>query len=204
MYRILLALVMATCRVHRTGSEHVATLRARGDRWVYSAWHNNTAMAVWAERAQGVAMMASASADGELIARGIAAFGNQPVRGSTSAQGSKAARDMIRALRNGRIAALTPDGPRGPKYRMQPGALWIAALSGCPLVPYHIEADRQWVARSWDAHKLAKPFSNVHITIGAPYYVDREQLREHQEDMLAEFQARMMENTLRCERLAGR
>ena len=93
--------------------------------------------------------------------------------------------------------------PTDPRATQQLISSQILALSGCPLVPYHIEADRQWVARSWDAHKLAKPFSSVYITIGAPYYVDREQLREHEQDMLAEFQARMMENTAHCERLAG-
>ena len=149
-------------------------------------------------------MMASASDDGELIARAIAALGNLPVRGSSSTEGSNAARVMIRALRSGHNAALTPDGPRGPKYVLQPGALWIAALSGCPLVPYHIEATRQWEFRSWDRHKIPKPFSTVYVCIGEPRWVDKKKLQRDLESELAAIQARMMANTLHCLSLVGR
>jgi lysophospholipid acyltransferase (LPLAT)-like uncharacterized protein len=195
--------IMITCRVRRIGEENIETLKTQGQPWIYAAWHNNTASAVWAERGQGVAMMASASEDGELIARGIAAFGNEPIRGSSSASGDKAVRDMVRALRAGRLAAVTPDGPRGPKYQLQPGALWIAALSACPLVPYHIEGSRQWVLKkSWDQHKIPKPFSTVYVSIGEPFFVNKKQLRSGIETMVNEFERRMMENVARCNQLA--
>ncbi len=195
--------VMITCRVQRIGEENIEKLKTQGQPWIYAAWHDNTAAAVWAERGQGVAMMASASEDGELIARGIAAFGNEPIRGSSSAAGDKAVRDMVRALRAGRLAAVTPDGPRGPKYQLQPGALWIAGLSACPLVPYHIEASRQWVLKkSWDQHKIPKPFSTVYVSIGEPFFVERKQLRSKFEAMINEFEQRMMENVARCNQLA--
>ncbi len=197
-------LIMGSCRIRWIGRENLAQLRAEQRNWIYSAWHNNTATSVWTERRRGIAMMASASADGELIARAIAALGNVPVRGSSSTEGSKAARVMIRALRSGRNAALTPDGPRGPKYVLQPGALWIAAMSGCPLVPYHIEATRQWEFNSWDAHKIPKPFSTVYVCIGTPYTVDKERLKRDTREMVDEFQQSMMANTRHCLALAER
>lgn len=195
---------MVTCRIKRLGEHHADDLRLQGRRWIYASWHNNTATAVWAERNQGMAMMASASTDGDLIARAIAAFGNIPVRGSSSNAGSKAARDMVRALRNGRTGALTPDGPKGPKYRLQAGAIWISALSGCPLLPYHIEATRQWVfASSWDNHKIPKPFSTVYVCIGEPYHVSRTALKENPEAVRKEFEVRMIKNMDHCIALAG-
>lgn len=194
---------MVTCRVRRVGEENIQRLKTKGQPWIYASWHDNTASAVWAERGQQVAMMASASEDGELIARGIAAFGNVPIRGSSSAAGDKAIRDMVRALRGGRLAAVTPDGPRGPKHQLQPGALWIAGLSACPLVPYHIESSRQWVlAKSWDQHKIPKPFATVYICIGEPFFVDKKQLRSGVKSMVEEFEQRMMENVARCKQLA--
>ncbi len=202
-YKWLMQTVMATCRVRRVGEEHLDPLKSQGQPWIYVAWHNNTAAGVWAERGQGIAMMASASDDGELIARGIAAFGNMPIRGSTSAAGDKAVRDMVRALRAGHLASVTPDGPRGPKYQLHPGALWIAVLSGCPLVPYHIEASRQWVLeKSWDQHKIPKPFSTVYIAVGAPFFVDKAQMRSDSGAITDVFSRRMMENVARCQQLA--
>ncbi len=195
--------IMITCRKRRIGGENIEKLRKQGKPWIYAAWHDNTAAAVWAERGQGVAMMASASEDGELIARGIAAFGNEPIRGSSSAAGDSAVRAMVRALRAGRLAAVTPDGPRGPRYQLHPGSLWIAGLSTCPLVPYHIEASRQWVLKkSWDRHKIPKPFATVYISIGEPFVVDKAQLRCGIEAMIKDFEQRMMENVARCKQLA--
>jgi lysophospholipid acyltransferase (LPLAT)-like uncharacterized protein len=150
-----------------------------------------------------MAMMASESRDGELIARAIEQFGNVPVRGSSSFRGGQAARDMARAIRSGVSGAMTPDGPRGPAYRCQSGALWIAALCGCPLVPYELEARRQWRVRSWDRHKIPKPFTVIHECIGEPFFVSREQLKEAEAEIREAFQARMLDNTRACLRAAG-
>ena len=203
-FKALIYAIMLTCRVKRIGSHHVETLKAQGRQWIYSAWHNNTATAVWMERNQGLAMMASDSSDGELIAGAISALGNLPIRGSSSAAGDRAVRDMVRALRNGRSSALTPDGPRGPKYRLQPGVLWIAALSGCALLPYHIEADRQWeFSKSWDGHKIPKPFSTVYVCIGEPFEVSRAAMKSESEHLRDEFEKRMLDNAEHCSRMAG-
>jgi len=204
VFKVLIYSIMLTCRVKRVGDHHVETIKAQGRQWIYSAWHNNTATAVWMERNQGLAMMASDSADGELIARAIAALGNLPIRGSSSVAGQRAVRDMVRALRNGHSAALTPDGPRGPRYRLQPGALWIAALSGSALVPYHIEANRQWVlSKSWDGHKIPKPFSIVYVCIGEPYEASKASVKTELEHLREEFEQRMLENAAHCSKLAG-
>jgi lysophospholipid acyltransferase (LPLAT)-like uncharacterized protein len=110
---------------------------------------------------------------------------------------------LVRALRRSQLAAVTPDGPRGPKHRLQPGVLWIAGLAECPLVPYHIEGSRQWVLKkSWDQHKIPKPFSTVYVCIGEPFFVDKNELRSGLESMVKEFEQHMMENVARCRQLA--
>jgi len=198
-YKWSMLALMGTCRIRSSGSEPAG---ATGGSWLLCAWHNNTAMTVCRMRGQGIAMMASDSRDGELIARAIERLGNLAIRGSSSARGPEAARDMVRAIRAGRNGAVTPDGPRGPAYRVQPGAAWIAALTGCPLIPYEIEAERQWRVRSWDRHKLPKPFTTIHERWGEPVRVDRGALA-HTERVLEEIQTRMLENTRACLREAG-
>lgn len=203
LFKWSIVALMRTCTVRSVGAERLQALREAGRPWVYCGWHNNVTMAVCRLRDHRLAMMTSASRDGELITRAIEKFGNVAVRGSTSSQGSQAARGMTRVLRYGRNGALTPDGPRGPAYRCQSGAIWIAALSGCPLVPYHLEAERQWRLRSWDRHKIPKAFTTIHEHVGEPMYVSRGELDNGAGEVLAAFQARMLANTRACLRAAG-
>jgi len=201
LFKWVMIPLMGTCRVTTHGAAQVRELERRGRPWLYCTWHNNTAMTVCRLRNRGMAMMASASRDGELIARAIELLGNRPVRGSSSFRGNQAARDMARAIRGGAPGAMTPDGPRGPAYQCQGGALWIAALTGCPLVPYELDASRRWRLRSWDRHKIPKPFSRIYEYIGEPFYVVRDDLAGT--EALQELQRRMLENTRSCRRAAG-
>jgi lysophospholipid acyltransferase (LPLAT)-like uncharacterized protein len=204
LYRLLIGMLMSTCKVRFTGRESIEKLAADGKSWIFGSWHENTAVSVYTERNTGCAMMASDSKDGAIIARGIELCGNIPVRGSSSKGGSKAAKAMVRLLRKGHSAAITPDGPRGPRHELQTGILMISAMSGCPIVPYHFVADRQWVLTSWDRHRLPKPFSTVWISIGKPYAVDRKRLAEEPEAVRLEVTELMMANVDNAERLASR
>jgi hypothetical protein len=203
LYALLARAVLASCRVVRLGREGVDRLEREGRTWIYTAWHENTGASVALERGRRLAMMASDSRDGEYIARGIELLGNIPVRGSSSKGGAKAAKAMTRWLRDGHSAAVTPDGPRGPCRVMQSGALWIGALSGAPLVPYHVAATREWVlAKTWDRHRFPRPFSTVYVGIGEPYVVDRARLQADEAAVLAEYGARMAANAARTEQAA--
>ena len=203
LYRLLVGTLLLTCKVRFHGRESLDKLAADGKSWIFGSWHENTAVSVYTERNTGCAMMASDSKDGEIIARGIELCGNIAVRGSSSKGGSKAAKAMVRLLRNGHPAAITPDGPRGPRHEIQTGILMISAMSGCPIVPYHFVADRQWVFTSWDRHRLPKPFSTVWISIGDPCFVDRKRLSEEPDEVRREVTECMMANVANAERLAA-
>lgn len=203
LYKWVMVAILQTCSVRSVGKEHFLELERNRRPWLMSSWHNNTAITVCLMRNRGIAMMASASRDGELIARGIEKAGNIAVRGSSSFRGGRAARQMVRALRAGSNGAMTPDGPRGPAYRCQPGVLWIAALAGCPIVPYEINAERQWRTRTWDRHKIPKCFATLYEYVGQPLYVTREQLAENERGVLEDLQQRMLDNTRACLLAAG-
>ena len=57
-------------------------------------------------------------------------------------------------------------GPRGPARTAQPGAVWLAKLTGSPVVPFHMEASSSWSLKSWDRTQIPKPFATVAIAIG--------------------------------------
>src|SRR5207249_6486727 len=71
--------------------------------------------------------------------------------------------DLTRDMRAGRAAGFTLDGPRGPARVAQPGAVWLAKATGNPILPFHLEADRQWTLNSWDRTQIPKPFATVEI-----------------------------------------
>ena len=81
---------------------------------------------------------------------------------------------LKRTLANGRATAITLDGPRGPAHCAQPGAIWLASVSGQPIVPVHIEAAAYWTAGSWDRTQVPKPFSQMAMAIGTPLEVPAE------------------------------
>jgi len=72
-------------------------------------------------------------------------------------------REMALILEKGEDIGITPDGPRGPKYHLHPGAVKLAQLTGVPLVPIHIKYSRYWELKSWDAFRIPKPFSCVSV-----------------------------------------
>ena len=88
---------------------------------------------------------------------------------------------LVRDMRAGRPAGFTLDGPRGPARVAQPGAVWLAANTGNPLLPFHLEASSSWSMRSWDRTQIPKPFSTVALVIGEPIAVgstDEEVLKD--------------------------
>lgn len=75
------------------------------------------------------------------------------------------ARSLIRAGYN---VAITPDGPRGPKYGIQPGAIQLARSFELPLIPLIVNARWKWQARSWDGFQTPRPGSKIEFILGAP------------------------------------
>lgn len=194
LIKLVMTLVTMTCRVRWHNKAQLDELTKSDQAWVLSMWHNCSTFAPWAMRNRGLTCMVSASRDGEYVARLGALFGNKTVRGSSSKGSSSATRAVLKLLRSGAAVALTPDGPRGPKYQVQHGVLWLAAAGQAPIVPFHIEASRQWVLNSWDNHRFPKPFSTIHIGIGQPTYIDRVQFKQNPDQLAEQVRCAMMDN----------
>lgn len=78
---------------------------------------------------------------------------------------------ILKALKRGRAVAIVPDGPRGPCYRLQPGAIKLAMDQGVPLICVSWEVNRCWRLKSWDGFIIPKPFSKLRVTLSRPYYL---------------------------------
>jgi lysophospholipid acyltransferase (LPLAT)-like uncharacterized protein len=153
------------------GAEHYETVLRAGRPPIMAFWHGRILPATYYFRNRGIVIITSENFDGEWIARIIRRYGYGTARGSTSRGGARALVQMRRDLAGGRPVGFTLDGPRGPARVAQPGALFLAGATGSPILPFHIEASRSWMTRSWDRAQIPKPFSTVAVAIGEPIAV---------------------------------
>ena len=137
-------------------------------------WHGRILPATFYFRRRGIVVITSENFDGEWIAGIIERFGYGTARGSTSRGGRKALLQLTRDMAAGKPAGFTIDGPRGPARVAQAGALWLAKITGNPVLPFHLETDRHWTLNSWDRTQIPKPFAVSAIAIGAPLYVEQD------------------------------
>lgn len=149
---------------------------------IFCIWHNRLAMALPSSRgsrklwpAKGLAAVVSASRDGAFLASMLEHFSIQPVRGSSSRRGPQALLEATSWIADkGYNMAITPDGPRGPCYKISDGIVSLAQLTGRPIVPLAFEANRKTKLRSWDKFQIPLPFTRCTFSFANPIFVPRE------------------------------
>ena len=165
----LTCLIGLTLRWQEQGREHLAAARASGRPILFVFWHNRLLFTCYRISREGLVMMVSRSRDGDLIARAAHDRGIASVRGSSSRGGTAAVRALARAMKDhGRCGGITPDGPRGPRYVLQPGALLVARLAGALIVPVALGFSRKKSFSSWDAFQFPVPFASARLVFGEP------------------------------------
>jgi lysophospholipid acyltransferase (LPLAT)-like uncharacterized protein len=167
----LVGLLGSTLRWRTEGLEHLDRIAADGRRPIMAFWHGRILPATYYFRRRGIVVITSENFDGEWIAGIIERFGYGTARGSTSRGARKALRQLTRDMAAGNPAGFTVDGPRGPARVAQPGAVWLAKVTGNPVLPFHLEASRFWTMNSWDRTQIPKPFATVAIAMGEPFSV---------------------------------
>lgn len=163
----LIRLIGATLKFEIVGGEH----HSEDEPLVYCFWHNRIPTATYFWRRRGIVVMSSQSFDSEYIARFIQRFGYGTAKGSSTRGARAGLIQMIRAVRGGKSAAFTVDGPRGPMYVAKPGALLVAAKAKAAILPFSISLERYWQLPSWDGLQIPRPFSKGVVVIGERLYV---------------------------------
>lgn len=146
---------------------------------IFCIWHNRLGLSMTFlqifRRAGvakgGLAALISASKDGAILARALERFRVRAIRGSSSRRGGQSLLELSRALEDGMNIAITPDGPRGPKYRLHDGILALAQLSQRPIVPVGAYVRRKTCLKSWDQFQLPHPFAKCELIVGEPMMI---------------------------------
>ncbi len=190
-----------TWRVQVHGRQALLARAPEASRVVFTLWHGQLLPLLWAHR-QPTAAMISEHKDGDILARLVETFGFFSVRGSSSRGGTRVLLEAVQVLKRGADIAITPDGPRGPRYSFAPGALVLAHRASAPVVSMVAHVDRKWQLRSWDGFEIPKPFARVTIEYGEPVTLDDPDVRTAAA-RTEEFAQRMREALARVEVLAG-
>ncbi len=131
-------------------------------------WHEYLLAGFHFLRRKRLVGLISASRDGERLSAVLQRWGYDLIRGSSSRKGISSLRQSVRALRDGRGLAITPDGPRGPRRVLKPGAVQIARRADAPVIPIAFHVDAAVRLRSWDRFVVPLPFARVSLTAGGP------------------------------------
>ncbi len=169
----IILILGTTWRLRWVGQEHARSVWATGRKVIYAFWHGRMLALCFSHRRQRIHIMVSEHRDGEMIAQTVRLLGFVPVRGSTTRGGLKALFKIADRATAGYDTAITPDGPKGPRCRVQPGVITLAQRSGMPIIPVANAASFKKTLSTWDRFLLPLPFSKVAIVLGAPIYIPK-------------------------------
>jgi lysophospholipid acyltransferase (LPLAT)-like uncharacterized protein len=170
----MVRLIVATLRFHVRDDAGVIGGPAT-PRLIWAFWHKSLFVIPhllnhYLSHRPGAALT-SASRDGEILAAFLERFNVRPIRGSSSRQGAAALLEMKRLIEQGFDVGITPDGPRGPRYHLNPGVITLAQKTGALIMPIRVRYSRCWRLKTWDAFEIPKPFATVTIALLPLYRV---------------------------------
>lgn len=167
----------AICSVARTmhcetrGHEALDGLYREGRNIILAFWHAQQLMIPIGYRGKGSHVLISRHGDGEIIARIIARFGHEAVRGSSTRGGAGALRALIKLGRSGRDVVVTPDGPKGPRHVAKLGVIHLAKATGLPIVPLAFACSKKNSLRAgiatWSHIRFPEGYFSTEIRSGS-------------------------------------
>ncbi|WP_419678132.1 lysophospholipid acyltransferase family protein [Aliarcobacter lanthieri] len=125
-----------------------------------------------------VKAMVSENRDGEIITKLASMFKIWAIRGSSSKGATKVFISALKELKLGNDVAISPDGPRGPRYSIADGIIAISQRSGKEIRCFNAIPSKYWQFKSWDKFILPKPFGKIDFYISEPISVQGLEMEE--------------------------
>lgn len=189
----IIEFIWRSARIRMIGGDTLAALVREHGSVIPVFWHQHLLICsrfMVDKRAGGLkpGFMISPSVDGQAPTMLAQFYGAHVVRGSGSYTGVRAVRGVRQAIvKEGISPAITPDGPRGPRFVLKPGAIFTAQITGKPVVPLAYAARPAKLMRTWDKFVLPRPFAKVCIAVGEPYFpqkrLDEAQMQAAQREL---------------------
>ncbi|MBL8270683.1 lysophospholipid acyltransferase family protein [Steroidobacter sp.] len=195
----ILEVLWRTSRLKIVGLDRLETLLKEQGAVVPVFWHQHLLLAarfMCSNKIKGMkpGFMISPSVDGQAPTMLAQLYGAHVVRGSGSYTGVRAVRGVYNAIvKEGISPTITPDGPRGPRFKMKAGAIFTAQISGKAVVPIAYAASPAKLLRTWDKFVIPFPFAKLRIAIGEPYFPQKRMTEEEMEAAQLELERRLHE-----------
>ncbi len=200
---LIIKLIGATQRTRVLNLHVMKEIFAKHGCAIFAFWHNRLMMIPYIYRRlfgmKDIVTLISSSRDGEYFVRALKVFRPYVVRGSSTRGGTTAFKALVRRIREGMDCIITPDGPQGPKYTVQPGTIALARLTGVPIIPVSYWSSQCKILNTWDGFILTLAFGRTTYVFGDPIYCPTK-AGESEMDALAET---LREALLAASRQAG-
>ncbi len=136
---------------------------------IFAFWHNRLAFGPGIFTGhKNIYALISPHSDGKIIRSIVNKFGFGAINGSTNKNSVAALKTIIKKLHNGANIVITPDGPRGPIYKVNSNINKIAKKYNIKLIPVSCNTSRYLMLKSWDRMIIPLPFSKITTFIGLP------------------------------------
>jgi len=152
---LFLRALHATLRVRHVDLENLTSQPHH----ILAFWHRHILLSLHAKWQIPTTAIISRSKDGEIVSRVLHLYGAETARGSSTRGGEVAIREILRAIRAGNNIAFTPDGPKGPSQVVKDGVIYVAKVSGLPIVPFAFAAKKKSCCGrgiGWSSHTRSR------------------------------------------------
>lgn len=159
------------------GTEHIQACIDKGRPIIFAGWHghNFLTMCSYYKAVRFLtkgAILVPDSLNGTIMYRIGQKLDLNVVQvkpGSGSAGWGRATVSMIRMLRRGNSALLSPDGPEGPARQAKPGICVMAQQAQAIIIPASAAATPGLSLRGrWDSHLVPLPLARAVVRFGPP------------------------------------
>ncbi|HOJ42784.1 MAG TPA: DUF374 domain-containing protein [Syntrophorhabdaceae bacterium] len=132
---LIITFIKVTSRIEHINKDRLNVFIERGQNFIVCFWHGRLLMMPFAKLRKKGKVMISRHRDGEFIARVIKYFGLHAIRGSFRKKSVSSVREIISSLKDGFDVAITPDGPKGPRFKVKKGIIELARITNTPILP---------------------------------------------------------------------
>lgn len=128
---------------------------------IFLFWHEYIPFLFYLRGHCRISMLLSRHQDAEWLSRAARHMGFSTVRGSSNRGGARALRELQERTRGKMNLAITPDGPRGPRRKLAPGAIFLSSRLQIPLIAVGLGYDAPRRLSTWDQFAVPRWFSNA-------------------------------------------
>jgi lysophospholipid acyltransferase (LPLAT)-like uncharacterized protein len=186
-------LLCRSLKVKIVNEEPVKKLKDENKNYIVAFWHGTMLYPWYLHGSPSFAALTSKSKDGDLLAKLLRHWDYEVIRGSSSSGGDIALGIIVEYAKNNYSIAITPDGPRGPAYKLKAGAVVAAKKTGIPIVLAGVGYKKKKILKNWDKFEIPHFFSNANVVYSDPVSIDKDLSYEETSEKIIECENKLNE-----------